>query len=121
LAWQLRTYEGRRARVLHRRLAQPDSLPIKPTRPVQAAPDPHKPEENPQTADCTALPPPFADYASAFMLQDHMFEPDATWSLPAHLFLVSGWEDLPQLADLRADFDFTKPPRSPLLPPPNNP
>jgi hypothetical protein len=55
------------------------------------------------------------------MLQDHMFEPDATWSLPAHLFLVSGWEDLPQLADLRADFDFTKRPRSPLLPPPNNP
>jgi hypothetical protein len=74
-----------------------------------------------QTADRTALPPPFADYASAFMLQDHMFEPDATWSLPAHLFPVSGWEDLPQLADLRADFDFTKPPRSPLLPPPNNP
>jgi hypothetical protein len=30
------------------------------------------------------------------MLQNHMFEPDATWSLPAHLFLMSGWEDLPQ-------------------------
>jgi hypothetical protein len=36
-------------RVLHRRLAQPDSLPIKPTRPVQAAPDPHKPKESPKT------------------------------------------------------------------------
>ena len=29
------------------------------------------------------------------MLQDHMFQPDATWSLPAHLFLVSGWRTLP--------------------------
>ncbi len=30
-------------------------------------------------------------YAKAFTLQDHMFEPNASWSLPAHLFLVSGW------------------------------
>jgi phospholipase C len=30
-------------------------------------------------------------YAKAFVLQDHMFEPNASWSLPAHLFLVSGW------------------------------
>ena len=28
---------------------------------------------------------------SDFVLQDHMFEPDASWSLPAHLFLVSEW------------------------------
>ena len=27
---------------------------------------------------------------SNFVLQDHMFEPDASWSLPAHLFMVSG-------------------------------
>ena len=26
-----------------------------------------------------------------FVLQDHMFEPVASWSLPEHLFLVSGW------------------------------
>ena len=26
-----------------------------------------------------------------FVLQDHMFEPNASWSLPAHLFLVSEW------------------------------
>jgi phospholipase C len=30
-------------------------------------------------------------YARDFVLQDHMFEPNASWSLPAHLFLVSEW------------------------------
>ena len=30
-------------------------------------------------------------YAKHFVLQDHMFEPTTGWSLPAHLFLVSGW------------------------------
>ena len=30
-------------------------------------------------------------YARHFVLQDHMFEPNASWSLPAHLFLVSEW------------------------------
>ena len=30
-------------------------------------------------------------YARNFVLQDHMFEPNASWSLPAHLFLVSEW------------------------------
>lgn len=30
-------------------------------------------------------------YAKSFVLQDHMFEPNASWSLPAHLFLVSAW------------------------------
>jgi len=30
-------------------------------------------------------------YASAFVLQDHMFEPSTSWSLPAHLFLLSEW------------------------------
>jgi phospholipase C len=35
--------------------------------------------------------PNYWSYASNFVLQDHMFEPDATWSLPAHLFLVSEW------------------------------
>ena len=28
-------------------------------------------------------------YARNFVLQDHMFEPNAPWSLPAHLFMVS--------------------------------
>ncbi len=30
-------------------------------------------------------------YADNFVLQDHMFEPNASWSLPAHLFEVSEW------------------------------
>jgi phospholipase C len=35
--------------------------------------------------------PNYWDYASHFVLQDHMFESDASWSLPEHLYLVSGW------------------------------
>jgi phospholipase C len=30
-------------------------------------------------------------YAQQFVLQDHMFEPVSSWSLPEHLFQVSGW------------------------------
>ena len=30
-------------------------------------------------------------YARNFVLQDEMFEPNASWSLPAHLFMVSEW------------------------------
>jgi phospholipase C len=35
--------------------------------------------------------PNYWAYARQFVLQDHMFEPTASWSLPAHLFLVSEW------------------------------
>ncbi len=35
--------------------------------------------------------PNYWRYASDFVLQDHMFEPDASWSLPSHLFMVSAW------------------------------
>jgi phospholipase C len=35
--------------------------------------------------------PNYWDYASKFVLQDHMFESDSSWSLPEHLYLVSGW------------------------------
>ena len=35
--------------------------------------------------------PNYWEYARQFVLQDHMFQPDASWSLPAHLFAVSGW------------------------------
>jgi phospholipase C len=35
--------------------------------------------------------PNYWAYARHFVLQDHMFEPDTSWSLPSHLFLVSGW------------------------------
>ena len=30
-------------------------------------------------------------YAANFVLQDHLFEPTTSWSLPAHLFVVSAW------------------------------
>src|SRR6185369_6835490 len=35
--------------------------------------------------------PNYWRYAEEFVLQDRMFEPNASWSLPAHLFMVSGW------------------------------
>ncbi|HLG78466.1 MAG TPA: alkaline phosphatase family protein, partial [Ktedonobacteraceae bacterium] len=35
--------------------------------------------------------PNYWSYAQNFVLQDHMFEPTASWSLPAHLFMVSAW------------------------------
>jgi phospholipase C len=35
--------------------------------------------------------PNYWAYAKRFVLQDHMFEPNASWSLPAHLFQVSEW------------------------------
>lgn len=35
--------------------------------------------------------PNYWTYANDFVLQDHMFEPNASWSLPAHLFMVSAW------------------------------
>jgi phospholipase C len=35
--------------------------------------------------------PNYWAYAHDFVLQDAMFEPNASWSLPAHLFTVSAW------------------------------
>jgi len=35
--------------------------------------------------------PNYWTYARRFALQDHMFEPNASWSLPEHLFQVSAW------------------------------
>ena len=35
--------------------------------------------------------PNYWTYARDFVLQDHMFEPTTSWSLPAHLFMVSEW------------------------------
>src|SRR6266567_4084271 len=35
--------------------------------------------------------PNYWAYANHFVLQDHMFEPNASWSLPEHLFMVSEW------------------------------
>jgi phospholipase C len=35
--------------------------------------------------------PVYWGYAKKYVLQDHMFESAASWSLPSHLFLVSEW------------------------------
>jgi phospholipase C len=35
--------------------------------------------------------PLYWSWADRFVLQDNMFEPNLGWSLPSHLFLVSGW------------------------------
>jgi len=35
--------------------------------------------------------PNYWAYAQNFVLQDHMFQSDLSWSLPAHLYMVSGW------------------------------
>ena len=35
--------------------------------------------------------PNYWAYAERFVLQDHMFAPADSWTLPAHLFLVSAW------------------------------
>jgi phospholipase C len=35
--------------------------------------------------------PNYWTYANNFVLQDHLFEPNASWSLPQHLFMVSEW------------------------------
>src|SRR5437764_1037728 len=34
--------------------------------------------------------PDYWTYAGHFVLQDHMFSPTSSWSLPSHLYLVSG-------------------------------
>jgi phospholipase C len=35
--------------------------------------------------------PNYWRYAREFVLQDHMFAPSHSWSIPAHLYMVSGW------------------------------
>ncbi len=35
--------------------------------------------------------PNYWSYAENYVLQDHMFEPNASWSLPQHLYMVSEW------------------------------
>jgi len=60
--------------------------------------------KNPDTPGCTTGTTPdvmgyhddreipnYWAYAKNFVLQDHMFEPNASWSLPSHLFMVSAW------------------------------
>jgi phospholipase C len=44
--------------------------------------------------------PNYWTYARDFVLQDHMFESDASWSLPSHLYMVSEWS---AICSLRGD------------------
>ena len=38
--------------------------------------------------------PNYWAYARHFVLQDRLFQPNASWSFPSHLFMVSGWSAL---------------------------
>jgi phospholipase C len=42
--------------------------------------------------------PNYWAYAKNFVLEDRMFEPNRSWSLPQHLFMVSGWSALCTIA-----------------------
>jgi len=47
-----------------------------------------------------ARSPTTGPYAQNFVLQDAMFESAASWSLPEHLFMVSGWSAACQSGDI---------------------
>jgi phospholipase C len=53
--------------------------------------------------------PNYWAYADNFVLQDHMFAPSDSWTLPSHLFLVSGWaarcSDLSDPMSCHSDLD----------------
>jgi phospholipase C len=59
--------------------------------------------------------PNYWAYAENYVLQDAMFQPDSSWSLPEHLFEVSAWSAL-CLDPLDAS-TCTNAPESPLMPP----
>ena len=65
--------------------------------------------------------PNYWAYARNFVLQDHMYEPNASWSLPAHLFMVSEWSA--HCTNRDDPFSCTNALQSPGSPPdrPNNP
>ncbi len=54
--------------------------------------------------------PNYWAYAKHFVLQDHMFAPESSWTLPSHLYLVSGWAatcpDLGDAMSCRSDLEF---------------
>ena len=54
--------------------------------------------------------PNYWAYAKRFLLQDHMFAPSDSWTLPSHLYLVSGWSaTCPHLNDpmsCRSDLQY---------------
>src|SRR5262249_14485855 len=57
--------------------------------------------------------PNYWSWARHFVLQDHMFEPNASWSLPAHLFLVSEWSAKCRSGDPQSCHNAPEDPRKP--------
>jgi phospholipase C len=59
--------------------------------------------------------PNYWAYADEYTLQDGMFAPVDSWTLPSHLFLVSGWSaycpDVDDPMSCRTDVDLTEPER----------
>ncbi len=75
-----------------------DSLPARPTKCWVDRTRPECDEQlGPQgqpdvmSTQTRATIPNYWDYADAYTLQDRMFAPTDSWTLPAHLFLVSAW------------------------------
>jgi phospholipase C len=54
--------------------------------------------------------PNYWTYARQFVLQDHMFEPDASWSLTAHLFMMSAWSAVCSSSDPSSCANSLNPP-----------
>jgi phospholipase C len=54
--------------------------------------------------------PNYWGYADSYVLQDHMFAPSDSWTLPSHLFLVSAWSarcpDTSDPMSCRSDIDL---------------
>jgi phospholipase C len=54
--------------------------------------------------------PNYWAYAELYLLQDRMFAPADSWTLPSHLYLVSGWSatctDLARPSSCRSDLQF---------------
>jgi phospholipase C len=54
--------------------------------------------------------PNYWAYAQRYLLQDHLFAPSDSWTLPAHLSLVSGWSatcpDLHDVTSCHSDLKF---------------
>ena len=58
--------------------------------------------------------PNYWTYARNFVLQDHMFQPNLSWSLPAHLALVSLWSAFcPNHSPMSCRNALTRPARAP--------
>ena len=62
--------------------------------------------------------PNYWAYAQNFVLNDHMYESDHSWSLPSHLYLMSGWD---ALCSNSADPMSCKSSNSAVLPSASNP